>query len=53
MTADGVRGLATNAGQVKQVLWHRGVSGDKGRTCAVPQKVTTRLGFDSDELSHV
>jgi hypothetical protein len=51
MSADSMRGLSTNPGEVEQVVWHRGTSGDKRSAGSVSQKVLSRIWLNSNELA--
>jgi len=51
MSADSMRGLSTNAGEIEQVIWHRGTSGDKRSAGSVSQKVLSRIWLNSNELA--
>jgi hypothetical protein len=53
MSADGVRGLSTNASKVEKVVRQRSVSGYKRRTRRAAQEVLARIRFDCDKLTNV
>jgi hypothetical protein len=51
MTANGVRGLSTNARKVEEVVRHCGASGDKRRARCVSQEVTARVRLYRNKLA--
>jgi hypothetical protein len=51
MSADSMRSLSTNAGEVEQIVWHGGTRRDKRRAGRVSQEVLARIRLDSHKLT--
>lgn len=53
MSAECVRYFSTNAREVEEVVRHRGVSSDEGRTRRGSQEILARVWLDCNKLTKV